>query len=720
MAHITLAGTLLDPTSELAVGDQVRFTHKSTTGETIKSAVSLLTIPPTGDYSIDLQYGLVLVEYKDVRKSQFKNLGVATVNQDNPATSIPELLNALVPVSSAELIEFQAILADCVAAQAAAELAATNAAASAASIDSRVVDFTVLNDAITSADPILLFDGSSLNVEEYTLGGGGGAMWDVVLSASVTTNAVNIVQCTGIPTLALVRRETANITPKISFIFDDAHESVKGVLKTLFDARGYKFGMAIPGASLTNLSSIDYNDMLDMTSDGYEVINHAFTGDAPSTTTYGKMKFKGEVLTAQTRFNRSGINTVGFVTPNSKLNDVYKDSLSEMMSYGFTEFATTEPIPRGTSPYSLHRFNMEAETEQENIDAVDKVGAFGGTIVFYAHDVVLNDAQYDKIVAIMDRAEELGIVDIVGVTESIKNITELKDPILKYRKDNLINNDPNIYSSADASIIVNNVSDLNITITPASLIRVEATIDLPDNVIEGELLTFCSTLRTISGVFGDASAIGIELKDVGDVIEVSNEISGVELNTNVARYNISAITLSSTAKATVYMMIDCAQAGSVALMRNPLLRYGNDVEAEKYIAPQDIIGITSVSIPTQPITAGALQTVTLNSTPDNGRFSIASNKLTITSDWTGSIHGTITGGTQASDGGYVAWTIGGTTANGGAGGTACISPITDAEQPLGCASIAASFKVGQTLTLRCFPRIQNISVTSSTSRITSM
>tara|TARA_R110001606_G_scaffold27768_3_gene88663 strand:- start:5998 stop:7911 length:1914 start_codon:yes stop_codon:yes gene_type:complete len=129
MAFITLSGTLLDPNGDLAVGDQIRFTHKSTTGETIEGAVSIITVNPAGTYSLPLQYGLVLVEYKDVRTQQFKNLGVATVNGTNPATSIPELLNALVPVSSAELIEFQAILADCVTAQTAAENAATTAEA---------------------------------------------------------------------------------------------------------------------------------------------------------------------------------------------------------------------------------------------------------------------------------------------------------------------------------------------------------------------------------------------------------------------------------------------------------------------------------------------------------------------------------------------------------------------------------------------------------------
>ena len=66
MANITLAGTLRDPNGDLAVGDKIRFTHKSTTGETVKSASSILTIDPTGVYSIDLEYGLILQ-----RRSQF-------------------------------------------------------------------------------------------------------------------------------------------------------------------------------------------------------------------------------------------------------------------------------------------------------------------------------------------------------------------------------------------------------------------------------------------------------------------------------------------------------------------------------------------------------------------------------------------------------------------------------------------------------------------------
>ena len=68
-----------------------------------------------------------------------------------------------------------------------------------------------LNDAILSVD---ISEGDSINLAERTTGNGGGAMWDVVLSSSVTENGYNIVQCTGVPTLSLVLRVGAEINVK--------------------------------------------------------------------------------------------------------------------------------------------------------------------------------------------------------------------------------------------------------------------------------------------------------------------------------------------------------------------------------------------------------------------------------------------------------------------------------------------------------------------------
>ena len=60
--------------------------------------------------------------------------------------------------------------------------------------------------ALAVADTTLV-DGDALNIAERTTGNGGGAMWNVVLSSTVTENTFNIVQCTGVGTLSLVLRD---------------------------------------------------------------------------------------------------------------------------------------------------------------------------------------------------------------------------------------------------------------------------------------------------------------------------------------------------------------------------------------------------------------------------------------------------------------------------------------------------------------------------------
>ena len=167
MASIILTGTLLDPSSKLAIGDEVRFTHNTTTGSTVRSAQSSLVIGVSGSYSIQLQYGLILVEYKDYASSQFKNLGVVTVNQDTTATTLPELLNAIVPPTDAQLLEFQAILADCVVAQVAAEAAASISEAFANQLTTTEL---IASTSFYDADVVLLTSG-------FSVSGSGSGSW---------------------------------------------------------------------------------------------------------------------------------------------------------------------------------------------------------------------------------------------------------------------------------------------------------------------------------------------------------------------------------------------------------------------------------------------------------------------------------------------------------------------------------------------------------------
>lgn len=69
--------------------------------------------------------------------------------------------------------------------------------------NSGVISFATIAEAIASTDPLEIFEDAVLQIK-----GRGNALFDVVLASSVVTNSFEIVQSTGIPTLALVLRYT--------------------------------------------------------------------------------------------------------------------------------------------------------------------------------------------------------------------------------------------------------------------------------------------------------------------------------------------------------------------------------------------------------------------------------------------------------------------------------------------------------------------------------
>lgn len=95
-----------------------------------------------------------------------------------------------------------------------------NTSSGASSVARDFVHNEATLDAATLATNLVV--GDSINLAERTTGNGGGAMWDVVLSTSVTENGDNIVQCTGVPTLSLVRRDDWGSVGNLSqsYIFD--------------------------------------------------------------------------------------------------------------------------------------------------------------------------------------------------------------------------------------------------------------------------------------------------------------------------------------------------------------------------------------------------------------------------------------------------------------------------------------------------------------------
>lgn len=135
MASINLSGVLRDPLGEVSYGNQVRFTHVTVTGETISGFRSQETIVIDGEYDFDLQYGNVHIETKDKLNYKWISHGTLTINSDTPAESLPALLGITTPATDADLLVFQALVAD-------AETAADEAETAQAATEALFDDFT--------------------------------------------------------------------------------------------------------------------------------------------------------------------------------------------------------------------------------------------------------------------------------------------------------------------------------------------------------------------------------------------------------------------------------------------------------------------------------------------------------------------------------------------------------------------------------------------------
>lgn len=131
MASKNFTGYLRSSLGSYASHDLWRFTHISNTGEVVAGSAEEFRVADNGFYDIDIEYGNVVIESKSSLSRRWYNHGSTVVNSETVVTTLPGLLNAMVPVSEEVLLEMQAILADAETAKNEAQAAADASAESA-------------------------------------------------------------------------------------------------------------------------------------------------------------------------------------------------------------------------------------------------------------------------------------------------------------------------------------------------------------------------------------------------------------------------------------------------------------------------------------------------------------------------------------------------------------------------------------------------------------
>ena len=117
--------------------------------------------------------------------------------------------------------------------------------------------FATISEAVANSS---LIEGDTIELEERVIGGGGGAVWDVALTSSVTPNGFDVVQCTSVPTLSLVLRDTTGDIRKYGDL-NAGNAIVDGLLQAVADHVGFAKihkGVVIRVSTIpTTLKSID-------------------------------------------------------------------------------------------------------------------------------------------------------------------------------------------------------------------------------------------------------------------------------------------------------------------------------------------------------------------------------------------------------------------------------------------------------------------------------
>ena len=100
MASKNFTGYLRSSLGSYAGHDLWRFTHISNTGEVVAGSAEEFRVAESGLYDIDIEYGNVVIESKSSLSRRWYNHGSTVVNSETVVTTLPGLLNAMVPVSA--------------------------------------------------------------------------------------------------------------------------------------------------------------------------------------------------------------------------------------------------------------------------------------------------------------------------------------------------------------------------------------------------------------------------------------------------------------------------------------------------------------------------------------------------------------------------------------------------------------------------------------------
>ncbi|MGE6170749.1 phage tail protein [Aeromonas media] len=508
-------------------------------------------------------------------------------------------------------------------------------------------------------------------------------------------------------------QDVINRAISVSFIFDDGYDSVRTVSKPLFDSYAAKFGIAIPVSYLGAPNRLTNQTLMEFARSGYEVLNHATSGDVMSDTTKGYGGVKGELGTCWDTLSQMGIEATGFVTPSSVLHDSYIDPISEYCDYAFTKAALTTPIKPGTPVKALHRFNLGVSSKSDCLAAIDKLKKCGGALIFYVHDVASGDGNYLKIDAILGKCAADSIAVLTPRECVSRSVAPVGNSVRKFVAADIIDNRiDNWGMTGGVTYTTDKNKDITVTVTGSGSFLFQKVVNINDQLDLVNLLTWSASVRDMNNILTNCS---VAMKLYSDINGGGAELyktteESTHPNNGYVRYYAEAVEAGAKS-ALLYIRFSTSSAGKF-LIRSPIFRFGSAISQRKYVDP--IINNIHGTIPNQSITANtAFNPVTLIDVDSNGLFKVENSSFIFQKDATVMINISLV----ANGIGVATGWMGGSCALKIDGATSCISPVAGGNNHLaGCTAATLKVTSGTSVSVRCLASGLDFAIGSTNSR----
>lgn len=422
-----------------------------------------------------------------------------------------------------------------------------------------------------------------------------------------------------------VSQAKKSYSPCISFVFDDAKATHFSVVAPLFNSKSKSCGFAINTVNINTATNMLGSDILELASQGFEIINHAYTG-VPFNSGVNDTFVRAELETAQSLFATMGLHPKIMQTPSSLAPASMQPVIRSMFEYAFTQASKADPM-KDVMPTELWRFGLESGTGgaiplADAKAAVDGAKAANGVVVFYAHDVPAGGDKFTLISNIIDYAESVG-VKVLPPSLAVASATSAPNiPSKEYSKGVTLLNSTNLWTANNGTIVASANGDLTVTATAAGTCLIQRSSNM--QMKNDESINFSAAIRNLTGSVTEAS-IGMNTSSDADVIK-RIEYPIIGLDTQYRRYSVAQQIGTDVTTALTYVRVTFAAAGDRILIRLPTVRYGLNVLQDANLKSLFSVGI--VASQTIPNNTSSYTNISLTSAANNGLFAVAGNAIT--------------------------------------------------------------------------------------------